>query len=60
MMPSFNALLKMFQTEESNETYWFPTPQEPGGETEHITIPKRILHELTVLQNSEKLKQQDN
>ena len=41
-----NSLLKTSKTNEVNETYWFPTPQNPGNEKEHTPIQTRILNEL--------------
>ena len=41
-----NCLLKTSKTDEVNETYWFPTPQNPGNEREHKPIQTRILSEL--------------
>ena len=41
-----NNLLKTSKTDEVNETYWFPTPQNPGNEREHTPIQTRILNEL--------------
>ena len=42
-----NSLLKTSETDEVNETYWFPTPQNPGNEREHTPIQTRILNGLT-------------
>ena len=50
----------MPKPEEPNETCWFPTPQEPGDETQHTPIEKRTLQELVVLQKLEHLNPQDN
>ena len=40
-----NSLLKTSKTDEVNQTYWFPTPQNPGNEKEHTPIQTRILNE---------------
>ena len=48
-------LLKTSKTEEVNETYWFPTPQNPGDEIEHMPIQTRILIELRELEQLEQL-----
>ena len=48
-------LLKTLKTNEVNETYWFPTPQNPGNEREHKPIQTRILNELRELEQLEKL-----
>ena len=50
-----NTLLKTSKTDEVNETYWFPTPQNPGNEREHTPIQTRILNELRELEQLEKL-----
>ena len=50
-----NSFLKTSKTDEVNETYWFPTPQNPGKEKEHTPIQTRILKELRELEQSEKL-----
>ena len=51
-----NSLLKKSKTDEVNETYWFPTPQNPGKEKEHTPIQTRILNELRELEQLEKIK----
>ena len=50
-----NSLLKTSKLDEVNETYWFPTPQNPGNEKEHTPIQARILNELRELEQMEKL-----
>ena len=45
-----NSLLKTSKTDKVNETYWFPTPQNPGNEKEHTPIQTRILNELRELE----------
>ena len=50
-----NSLLKTSKTDEVNETYWFPTPQDPGNEKEHTPIQTRILNELRELEQLENL-----
>ena len=49
------SLLKTSETNEVNETYWFPTPQNPGNEREHTPIQTRILNELRELEQLEQL-----
>ena len=39
-----SSLLKTSKTDEINETYWFPTQQNPGNEKEHTPFQTRILH----------------
>ena len=55
-----NSLLKTLKTDEVNETYWFPTPQNPGNEKEHTPIQTRILNELRGLEQLEKLNPLEN
>ena len=50
-----NSFLKTSRTDEVNETYWFPTPQNPGNEKEQTPIQTRILNELRELEQLEKL-----
>ena len=50
-----NSLLKTSKDNEVNETYWFPTPQNPGNEKEHTPIQTRILNELRELEQLEKI-----
>ena len=49
-----NSLLKTSENDEVNDTYWFPTPQNPGNEKEHTPIQTRILNELRELEQLEK------
>ena len=55
-----NSLLKTSKIDEVNETYWFPTPQNPGNEKEHTPIQTRILKELRELEQLEKLNPLEN
>ena len=50
-----NGLLKTLETDEVNETYWFPTPQNPGNESEHTPIKTRILNEVREFEELEQL-----
>ena len=50
-----NSLLKTSKTDEVNETYWFPTPQNPANEQEHTPIRTRILNEVRELEHLEQL-----
>ena len=49
------SFLKTSKSDEVKETYWFPTPQNPGNERDHTTIQTRILNELRELKQLEKL-----
>ena len=55
-----NSLLKTSKPDEVSQTYWFPTPQNPGNEQEHTPIQTRILNELRELQQLEKLNPLEN
>ena len=54
-----NGLFKTPKTD-NTETYWFPTPENPGNESEHTPIQKRILSELRNLKELEKLNPLEN
>ena len=49
------SLSKASKTNEVHETYWFPTPQNPGNEREHTPIQTRILKERWELEHIEQL-----
>ena len=55
-----NNLLKTSKNDEVNQTYWFPTPQNPGNEKEHTPIQTRILNDLRELEQLEKLNPLEN
>ena len=55
-----SALLQRPKIEETNETYWFLTPQKPGDKTQHTPRQKSKLQELIALQKLEQLNPQDN
>ena len=50
-----NSLLKTSKPDKVNETYWFPTPQNPGNEQEHTLIQTPFLIELREVEQLEKL-----
>ena len=50
---SASSLTKSTRTEEDQENYWFPTPEEPGDPHLHTPIQQRILRELHNLQELE-------
>ena len=50
-----DSLVKTLKTNEVNETYWIPTPQNPGNEKERTPIQTRILNELRELEQLEQL-----
>ena len=55
-----NELLKVPPQTQEQETYWFPTPEEPGDPTTYTPIQQRIYDELLELQRLEKLNPQDD
>ena len=55
-----NELLKVPQPNPEQETYWFPTPEEPGDPTTYTPIQQRIYNELLELKQLEKLNPHDN
>ena len=50
-----NSLLKTSKSDEVNEAYWFPTPQNPGNVQEHTPIQTRNLKEVRELEQLEQL-----
>ena len=50
-------LLRANQPDQQNNTFWFPTPKNPGNTEDHTPIQTRILTELRELQRNEKLNQ---
>ena len=53
-------LLKMNKPDQQNNTFWFPTPENPGNTEEHTPIQTRNLTELRELQPKEKLNPKDD
>ena len=53
-------LLRMNKPVQQNNTFWFPTPKNPGNTEDHTPIQTRILTELRELQRSEKLNPKDD
>ena len=50
-----NALMKIDRNEKNDTKFWFPTPDNPGTESEHTPIQQRILRGLRELEVFEKL-----
>ena len=50
-----NELMKANETEQGDENFWFPTPENPRNEEEHTPIQRRILKEIRELINKEEL-----
>ena len=55
-----NEILKTNKPEHQNNTFWFPTPENPGKPEDHTPIQTRILKELNELKDKEKLNSQEN
>ena len=53
-------LLRTNKPEQQNNTFWFPTPKNPGNTEDHTPIQTRILTELCDLQRREKLNPKDD
>ena len=62
--PDLNTYLtELLRTNKPNQqtnTFWFPTPENPGNTEEHTPIQTRILKELRELQQKEKLNPKDD
>ena len=54
------GLLRTNKPDQQTNTFWFPTPKNPGNTKEHTPIQKRILKELCELQQKEKLNPEDD
>ena len=46
--------------DQQNDTFWFPTPENPGNTEDHTPIQTRILTELCELQRKGKLDPKDD
>ena len=55
-----NQLMKTNQSSDEQETYWFPTPEQPGDPTTYTHIRQRIFDELTEMKQLEQLNPNDN
>ena len=53
-------LLRTNKPEQRNNTFWFPTPENPGNTEDQTPIQTRILIELCELQRREKLNPKDD
>ena len=54
-----NELLRTSKPEQQDNTFWFPTPENPGKLEDHTPIQTRILKELNELKDKEKLNPQE-
>ena len=55
-----NELLRTKKPEQQDNTFWFPTPENPGKPEDHTPIQTRILKELNELNDKEKLNPQES
>ena len=55
-----NELLRTNKPDHQNNTFWFPTPENPGNTDDHTPIQTRIIKELRELQRKEKLNPKDD
>ena len=55
-----NEFLRINKPEQQNNTFWFPTPQNPGRSEEHTPIQTKILKELNELKDKQKLNPQES
>ena len=55
-----NELPRTSKPEQQDNTFWFPTPENPGKPEDHTPIQTRILKELNELKDKEKLNPQEN
>ena len=55
-----NELLRTSKPEQQDNTFWFPTPENPGKLEDHTPIQTRILKELNELKDKEKLNPQES
>ena len=53
-------LLRTNKTDQQNNTFWFPTPENPGNTEDHTRIQTRILTEHRELQRRGKLNPKDD
>ena len=55
-----NELLRTNKPEQQDNTFWFPTPENPGKPEDHTPIQTRILKELNELKDKEKLNPEES
>ena len=55
-----NELLRTNKPEQQENTFWFPTSENPGKPEDHTPIQTRILNELNELKDKEKLNPQES
>ena len=55
-----NELLRTIKPEQQKNTFWFPTPENPGKPEDHSPIQTGILNELNELKDKEELCPQES
>ena len=55
-----NELLRTNKPEKQDNTFWFPTPENPGKLEDHTPIQTRILKQLNELKDKENLDSQES
>ena len=60
MTAYLNKLLRTNKSEQQDNTFWFPTPENPGKPEGHTPKQTRILKELNELKDKEKLNPQES
>ena len=55
-----NELLRTNKSKQQDNTFWFPTTENPGKPDDHTPIQTRILKELNELKEKEKLNPQES
>ena len=55
-----NELLRTSKPEQQDNTFWFPTPENPGKLKDHTPMQTRILNELNELKDKKKLNPQES
>ena len=60
LVTCLTELLRTNKPDQQNNTFWFPTPENPGNTEDHTPIQTRILTELRELQRREKLNPKDD
>ena len=53
-------LLRTNKPDQQNNTFWFPTPENPDNTEDHTSIQTRILEELRELKQKEQLNPKDD
>ena len=53
-------LLRRIKQDQQNNSFWLPTPENPGNTEDHTPIQSRILKEQRELQQKEKLNPKDD